>query len=89
MKQKTHIIFKRKHEDQKESKKDFRGGVTGKNLPANAGDMGSIPGPEDSTCQGAMGPMSCNYCACVPQKEKLLPREAVHHSKRADPAYLS
>ena len=40
MKQKTHIIFKRKHEDQKESKKDFRGGVTGKNLPANAGDMG-------------------------------------------------
>ena len=45
MKQKTHIIFKRKHEDQKESKKDFRGGVTDKNPPANAGDMGSIPGP--------------------------------------------
>ena len=44
MKQKTHIIFKRKHEYQKESKQDFHDGVTDKNPPANAGDMGSIPG---------------------------------------------
>ena len=24
---------------------DFPGGAVGKNLPANAGDMGSVPGP--------------------------------------------
>ena len=49
-----------------------------KNLPANAGDMGLIPGPGDSTCCEAtksmchnywthsLDPMSCNYWACVP-----------------------
>ena len=30
---------------------DFPGGTMGKNLPAKAGDMGSIPGLEDSTSQ--------------------------------------
>ena len=28
-----------------------------KNLPANAGDTGSIPGPEDSTCRRATKPV--------------------------------
>ena len=49
-----------------------------KNLPANAGDMGLIPGPGDSTCCEAtksmchnywthsLDPMSCSYWACVP-----------------------
>ena len=37
-----------------------------RNLPANAGDMGSIPGLgsmvwEDSTCCRATNPMCCNY----------------------------
>ena len=31
------------------------------NPPANAGDMGSIPGPEDPTCHGATEPMQHNY----------------------------
>ena len=30
---------------------DFPGGTMEKNLPAKAGDMGSIPGLEDSTSQ--------------------------------------
>ena len=29
----------------KEGKRDFPGGAVVKNAPANAGDMGSIPGP--------------------------------------------
>ena len=29
----------------KRTKQDFPGGTVVKNLPANAGDMGSIPGP--------------------------------------------
>ena len=32
-----------------------------KNPPVNAGDMGSIPGPEDSTCLGATKPVCHNY----------------------------
>ena len=35
---------------QQNSSRDFPGGAVVKNLPANAGDMGSSPGPEDSTC---------------------------------------
>ena len=30
-------------------------------LPATAGDMGSIPGPEDSTCGEATKPVLHNY----------------------------
>ena len=40
---------------------NFRGGPVVKNLSANAGDMGSIPGPEDPTCHGAIKPMRHNY----------------------------
>ena len=36
----------------------FSGGSVNKNLPAHAGDMGLIPGPEDSTCHGATKPVS-------------------------------
>ena len=35
-----------------------------KNLPANAGDTGSIPGQEDSTCCRATKSMYHNFWAC-------------------------
>ena len=41
-------------------KAGFPGGTVDKNPPANAGDMGSIPGLEDSTCLGATKPVHCN-----------------------------
>ena len=44
-----------------------------KNLPANAGDMGLIPGPEDPTCLGAAKPVGHRYWACA---------EPTIHSKR-------
>ena len=34
----------------------FPGGLVMKNPPINAGDMGSIPGPEDPMCHGAHMP---------------------------------
>ena len=40
---------------------DLPGGIVDKNLPANVGDTGSIPGPEDSTCGGATKPMHLDY----------------------------
>ena len=40
---------------------DFPGGAMVKNLPANAGDTGSIPGREDPTCHGATKPVRHNY----------------------------
>ena len=39
----------------------FPGGAVVKNLPANAGDMGSSPGREDLTCRGAAKPVRHNY----------------------------
>ena len=36
-----------------------------KNLPANAGDTGSIPGLEDPTCHGAAKPVHHNCWACA------------------------
>ena len=36
--------------------RDYAGGTVDENLPANAGDMGSIPAPEDSTHGGATEP---------------------------------
>ena len=41
----------------KESIKDFPGGTVNENSPANAGDMGLIPDPEDSACHGAIKPL--------------------------------
>ena len=42
---------------------DFPGGAVVKNPPANAGDTGSIPGPEDPTCRGATKTMHHHYWA--------------------------
>ena len=45
---------------------DFPGGAVVKNPPANnAGDTGSIPGPEDPTCHKATKPVRHNYWACA------------------------
>ena len=41
----------------------FPGGSVVKNLPTNAGDLGSIPDLEDPTCQGATKPESHNNLA--------------------------
>ena len=38
---------------------DLPGGTVDKNLLANSGDTGSVPGPEDSTY--------CRQLTCVPQ----------------------
>ena len=46
---------------QKMKRWDFPGGAVVKNLPANAGDTGSSPGPEDLTCCGATKPVHHNY----------------------------
>ena len=53
---------------------DFSGGLVDKNPPANAGDMGWIPGPHRAPEPGChnysshgLEPASHNYCACVPQ----------------------
>ena len=40
---------------------DFPGGAVVKNLPANAGDIGSIPDQDDSMCCKATKPMLHNY----------------------------
>ena len=42
--------------------RDLPGGAVVKNPPANAGDMGSIPGPGRSHM-----PVRHNYWACMPQ----------------------
>ena len=39
---------------------DLPGGIVDKNLPANVGDTGLIPGP-DSACGGATKPMHLDY----------------------------
>ena len=39
----------------------FSGGAIVRNLPTNAGDMGSIPGPGGSSQYGAIKPMYHNY----------------------------
>ena len=44
---------------------DFLGGPVVRNLPANAGNMGSIPGLEDPTCCEATKPLCHNYRACA------------------------
>ena len=38
----------------------FPDGLAVKNPPANAGDTGSTPGPEDSICRRGTKPMHCN-----------------------------
>ena len=48
----------------KKGQKDFPGGTVDKNLPANAGDTGSIPG------RGKFHTLRSNQ-ACVPQLQSL------------------
>ena len=43
--------------------RNIPGGPMVKNLPANAGDMGSVLVQEDPTCCGATKPMCHNYGA--------------------------
>ena len=40
---------------------DSHGGIMDKNLPANEEDVGSIPGPEDSTCLRVTNTWCHNY----------------------------
>ena len=54
---------------------DFPSGTVHKNLPANAGDTGSIPGLEDSTCHRAAEPVCHNLGACA--------LEPMHHNQRS------
>ena len=68
---------------------DFPGGTMGKNLPAKAGDMGSIPGLEDSTSQllnlSATTTEAHVPRAHAPQQEKPQQWEALQ--QRAAPAH--
>ena len=48
---------------------DFPGGAVDRGPPASAGDMGFIPGPEDSTSFRATKPMRFNYWACAREPE--------------------
>ena len=79
--------------DLKSFTQGFPGGTVVKNLPANAGDTGSILVWEDPTCRGATKPARCNYWACalepashnywahVPQLLKPRRLEPVLHNK--------
>ena len=58
------LQFKKKKTDnptQKQAKGDLPGGAVVKNLPANAGDTGSSPGPGRSHMLGAAKPVHHNY----------------------------
>ena len=44
---------------------DFPGGAVVKNLPANAGGTGLIPGPEDPISCEATKPVHHNYWTCA------------------------
>ena len=58
------------------------GDAADKNLPANAGDMGSIPGQkEDSTCHGATKPAHHNFWS-LPTPGPLLCNNRSHHSEK-------
>ena len=55
---------------------DFLGGPVVKNPPANAGDLGSIPGPGRSPILQGSKPICHNYWACDLQQEKSVQWEA-------------
>ena len=66
----------------------FSGGAVVKNLPANAGDTGLIPGPEDPTCCEATKSVQHSYWDCVLEPENhnylanLLQLEKAKHSNQ-------
>ena len=49
------------NEPHKSNAEDFPGSPVVENLPANAGDMGWIPSPGDSTCLKTTKPLCHNY----------------------------
>ena len=62
--------------------REFLNGPVIKNLPGNAGDMGSIPGQkEDSTYHGATKPAHHNYWS-LPTPGPLLYNKRSHHSEK-------
>ena len=68
--------------------RDFPGGAVVENLPANAGDTGSIPGP--GRCSGATKPVRHNCWAGAlraraPQQEKPPQWEARAPQRRVAP----
>ena len=76
------------------NKGDFPGGIVDKNPPANAGDMGPIPGrgtkiphaEEQLSLRATTTKLPCPR-ACAPQQEKP-PQQEVHAPQpRADPAH--
>ena len=66
----------------------FPGGAVNKNLPANAGNMGSVPGLGGFQCCRAAKPVCHNYWACAPhlgprahEPRAHAPQEKPMHSK--------
>ena len=56
---------------------DFSGGPVVKNSPANAGDMGSVPGPANPTCCEATKPGVPQLLKPVNPRSHALQREAI------------
>ena len=71
---------------------DFPGGPVGKNLPANAGDVGWIPGPGRSHTRQlspwATATETSHSRACAPQQEKPPQREACAPQLESSPCSM-
>ena len=75
--------------DQTEQSWDFPGGTVVKNLPANAGDTGSIPGPGRSHMLWSnythepqlLSPRATTTEACVPRARAL--QQVSHHNEKS------
>ena len=63
----SNIILKHTH-------RAFPAGAVVKNPPANAGDVGSIPGPGTSHMPRATKPVHHNYCSRALEPQLLSPR---------------
>jgi len=62
-------------------RKDFPSGPVVKNLPANAGDMGSIPGPGNSLMLQSDMPMCHNYWSPHTLQPRLCNKRSHHNEK--------
>ena len=60
--------------DPEEHKQSAKGRASLVTLPANAGDMGSVPGQEDPTCHRATGPQLLSLCSGAWELPLLSPR---------------
>ena len=56
-----HDAWYSRHVFKKEAWRDFLSCTVNKNLPASAGEAGSILVQEDSSCRGATKPIGHNY----------------------------